>query len=82
MCVLILCKDRALEKEEFDEAWSKNKDGFGYAYHIEDGKISFKKGMMEREDAYKEYCKINNNLTNSSTSAHSFVFRFVNNGTG
>jgi len=67
MCVLILCNERALNKDEFEEAWSKNKDGFGYAYHAPaenaTGKvIVFKKGMMEKEDAYKEYSKISNIL--------------------
>lgn len=57
MCVLILCKDRALTKDEFGEAWSRNKDGFGYAYHI-NNKIAFKKGMMVLADAYEEYTKI------------------------
>jgi hypothetical protein len=62
MCVLILCKDRALDKDEFDEAWSKNKDGFGYAYHTKEKKIAFKKGLMDRDAAYIEYSLISNNL--------------------
>lgn len=62
MCVLILCKGRALTKDEFEEAWVRNKDGFGYAYHTDDKKIAFKKGMMERDDAYKEYNKISHIL--------------------
>jgi hypothetical protein len=62
MCVLILCNERALTKDEFEEAWSKNKDGFGYAYHTQDKKIVFKKGMMEENIAYKEYSKISNNI--------------------
>ena len=57
MCVLILCKERSLTEEEFTEAWSRNKDGFGYAYN-KDNRIYFKKGMMDKDEAYEEYKKV------------------------
>lgn len=59
MCCLLLCKSRALNKDEFEEAWSRNKDGFGYAYR-KDKKVVFKKGMMDKNIAFEEYNKINN----------------------
>lgn len=57
MCVLIYCEDRAISDEEFKEAWTRNRDGFGYAFRKNDS-LYFKKGMMDKDKALEEYNKV------------------------
>jgi hypothetical protein len=52
MCKIAICQKRHLTENEFNDAWSINDDGFGYAY-IERGKIIAQKGIMEKNEALK-----------------------------
>lgn len=54
MCLLALCVKKTIPKENFDESYKCNRDGFGMAWR-ESGKIAYMKGYMTVEEAWKAY---------------------------
>jgi len=58
MCRIAVCLKRKLTKEEFDNGWTANSDGVGFAY-AKDDKVHAIKGLMEKEAAWKRYSECN-----------------------
>jgi hypothetical protein len=54
MCLLAICDTRHFDKDEFENAFKKNDDGFGYAYRTKTG-LKYKKGIMNVSEAWTEY---------------------------
>ena len=54
MCIIAYTKTRQLNKDEFDNCWDSNPDGFGMAY-VKNGTLFFEKGIMEKEKAWDAY---------------------------
>lgn len=57
MCIIAVCIERKLSKEEIEQGWNKNPDGGGIGW-VEDRRVNFIKGLMNVEDFKKEYDKI------------------------
>jgi hypothetical protein len=55
MCLLAICKTRKLTKEEFENSWDYNDDGFGMGWKDAQHRVHFVKGIMKLEDALSEY---------------------------
>lgn len=54
MCIIAVCKTRALEIDEFSDCWRSNSDGVGMAYP--DGKgVWIHKGLMKMSAALEAY---------------------------
>jgi len=54
MCIIAISKERNLTKEEFDNCFEHNSDGFGMGW-FENGKQVFKKGIMDKKEAWGFY---------------------------
>lgn len=54
MCIIAFTKTRQLNRNEFDNCWDSNPDGFGMAY-VNKGVLLFEKGIMEKEKAWDAY---------------------------
>ncbi|MBC7320403.1 hypothetical protein H5T89_07135 [bacterium] len=54
MCVIAVCIDRKLSKDEIERAWDINPHGAGIGW-IEDSRTVYIKGLMKIEDFIKEY---------------------------
>jgi hypothetical protein len=65
-------KKRKLTKEEFDNSWNGNKDGFGMSW-VEKGKVNYIKGLMTKEAAWEKYDKL-------TILPHTVHFRFTSTG--
>ena len=61
MCLLAVCKERALTYTEFTNAWTSNPHGAGFGW-VEQGKCVARKGMMEHLKAWDEYQHIAKHL--------------------
>ncbi len=57
MCVIALCKDRKLSKEEIEKAWNKNPHGAGIGW-VEDKRTFYIKGIMGIEEFIEIYGRI------------------------
>lgn len=58
MCVIAVCKDRKLSKEEIERAWNKNPHGAGIGW-VEDKRTVYIKGIMELKEFMEIYERIN-----------------------
>lgn len=56
MCVIAYADERRITKEEFENCFKANSDGFGMAWR-KDGKVMYQKGFMKLEDAWGFYSK-------------------------
>ena len=54
MCIIAICKERALTQKEIENCWRENHHGAGIAW-IESGYVHFKKGLMSLKDFLKVY---------------------------
>lgn len=58
MCIIAVCKDRKLFKEEIEIGWNKNPDGAGIGW-VESSKTAYVKGIMDLEEFIEVYERIN-----------------------
>lgn len=54
MCIIAICKEKTLPKDEFMESFRCNKDGFGFAWR-ENGRVEYVKGIMKADEAWETY---------------------------
>jgi len=69
MCVIAVCKDRKITRDEFANCFKQNPDGVGFAWGVK-----FEKGFMKEDLAWAKYNTIN-------TFPHIIHFRRASSGT-
>lgn len=77
MCIILVNKNgvEIPSKEIFENMWSNNKDGGGFAYYGDDGKVHVEKGFMYFDSYYNRIKELDETigLTNRSFVAHTRI---------
>lgn len=77
MCIILVNKNgvEIPSKEIFENMWSNNKDGGGFAYYGDDGKVHVEKGFMHFDSYYNRIKELDETigLTNRSFVAHTRI---------
>lgn len=77
MCIINVCKNgvEIPSKEVFKNMWENNKDGGGFAYYGDDGKVHVEKGFMHFDSYYNRIKELDETigLTNRSFVAHTRI---------
>jgi hypothetical protein len=56
MCIIAICEEKTLPKEEFFKCFESNRDGFGFSWRGKE-KVQFIKGLMKVDEAWDVYNK-------------------------
>lgn len=62
LCIIAICNDRKMTKDEFDNCFESNRHGAGFSWINDDNTVEFHKGFMEQKEAWEFYHKKVNSL--------------------